>query len=493
MKILLVEDDSYTQEVLQATLTKQNFLVDGVTDGETAWELLGQFTYDLLLLDVMLPKLDGISLCRRLRQAKNPIPIMLLTTRDSLTDKLLGLESGADDYLTKPIDLQELTARIHTLTRRNPLVSNSILTYDRLCLDPVSRQVTYNGQLLKIGRKEYLILELLLRHPHQVFNRSEIIDRLWSLDQEIPTEATVKSHIRSIRRKLEQVGAKDLIETLYGQGYRLNPALQKPPVLEQINSITANVWERAYSKSLDKIAELEQAIAILQSGNLEESLRQQTVFTAHKLAGTLGVFGFEIAAQLSQQIEDVLRLPIVPPESATQLWQWIQALRRELDGTQRSIAQRCVSSIALPNTQSTATSTWQNTRILAIDDDPNVLNQIQSILTAQGMQTHCLTQATELWEVMEQVKPDLLIIDILLPEIDGLTLCQQIRNSSRWAWLPILVLSTRSDRQTVNQVFTAGADDYISKPIVPEELITRLTNRLNRHQLIQQLASNSTH
>lgn len=482
MKILLVEDDSYTQEVLQATLTKQNFLVDGATDGETAWELLGQFTYDLLLLDVMLPKLDGISLCRRLRQAENPILIMLLTTRDKLTDKLLGLESGADDYLTKPIDLQELTARIHTLTRRNPLVSNSILTYDRLCLDPISRQVTYNGQLLKIGRKEYLILELLLRHPHQVFNRSEIIDRLWSLDQEIPTEATVKSHIRSIRRKLEQVGGEDLIETLYGQGYRLNPALEKPPALEEINSITANVWERAYSKSLDKITELEQAIAILQSGNLEETLRQQTVFTAHKLAGTLGVFGFEIAAQLSQQIEDVFRLPIVPPESATQLWQWIQALLRELDGTQRSIAPS--------NTQSSETSTWQNTRILAIDDDPNVLNQIQSILNAQGMQTHCLTQATKLWEVMEQVKPDLLIVDILLPEIDGLALCQQIRNLPRWAWLPILVLSTRSDRQTVNQVFTAGADDYISKPIVPEELITRLTNRLNRHQLIQQLANN---
>ncbi|MFB2880007.1 response regulator [Floridanema aerugineum] len=509
MKILLVEDDSHTQEVLQTTLTKQNFLVDGATDGETAWELLGQFTYDLLLLDVMLPKLDGISLCRRLRQAENPILIMLLTTRDSVTDKLLGLESGADDYLTKPIDLQELTARIHTLTRRNPLVPNSILTYDRLCLDPVSRQVTYNGQLLKIGRKEYLILELLLRHPHQVFNRSEIIDRLWSLDQEIPTEATVKSHIRSIRRKLEQVGGEDLIQTLYGQGYRLNPALQKPPALEQINKITANVWERAYSKSLDKIAELEQAIAILQSGNLEETLRQQTVFTAHKLAGTLGVFGFEIAAQLSQQIEDVFRLPLVPPESATQLWQWIQALRRELDGTQRSIAppniplqKRIYKAGRMPtpqellemsNTQSSTTSTWKNTRILAIDDDPNLLNQIQSILTVQGMQTHCLTEATELWEVMEQVKPDLLIVDILLPEIDGLALCQQIRNSSRWAWLPILVLSVRSDRQTVNQVFTAGADDYISKPIVPEELITRLTNRLNRHQLIQQLASNSTH
>jgi len=244
------------------------------------------------------------------------------------------------------------------------------------------------------------------------------------------------SHIRRIRRKLEQVGAEDLIETLYGQGYRLNPALHKPPAelsspaLEQINSITANVWQRAYSKSLDKIAELEQAIVTLQSGKLEESLCKQTVFTAHKLAGTLGVFGFKVAAQLSQQIEDVFRLAIVPKDSATQLLQWIQALRRELDGKQSSIVQ---VQTAPPNTQSSSTSTWTNTRILAIDDDPNVLNQIQSILTGQGMQTHCLTQVTELWEVMEQVKPDLLIVDILLPEINGLALCQQIRNSPRWA------------------------------------------------------------
>ncbi|HEY9615203.1 MAG TPA: response regulator, partial [Microcoleaceae cyanobacterium] len=317
MRILLVEDDNHTQQVLQATLTSENFLVDAATDGETAWELLQQFTYDLVLLDVMLPGLDGISLCRRLRQAKNPILIMLLTTCSSMEDKLRGLESGADDYLTKPFHPPELMARIRTLARRTTPVVSTLLAYDRLCLDPVSRQVTYDGQLLPTGRKEYLLLELLLRHPHQVFSRHEIIDRLWSLDQEIPTEATVKSHIRSIRRKLERFRAGDLIETLYGQGYRLNPAFGKSsiaqsisaPDLERVNHLTAQVWQRAYLKSLDKLHELEQAIAAVQAGTLEDATRQQAVFIAHKLAGSLYVFGFEIAAELLQQIEDVFRQP----------------------------------------------------------------------------------------------------------------------------------------------------------------------------------------
>jgi len=229
------------------------------------------------------------------------------------------------------------------------------LTFERLRLDPVSREVTYDGQLLKIGRKEYLILELLLRHPSQVFNRHDIIDRLWSLDEEVPTEATVKSHVRSIRRKLEQVNASELIETLYGQGYRLNPAFLAPPTPQplsadnfQVDTLTAQVWQRAYAKSLAKLSEIEQAIATLQSGSFEEPLRQQTIFTVHKLAGSLYVFGFEVAAQLLQQAEDELRQAIVPPETAAKLLQWLQIVRLELAGQQSSNIQ--IQTALLPPT-----------------------------------------------------------------------------------------------------------------------------------------------
>jgi DNA-binding response OmpR family regulator/HPt (histidine-containing phosphotransfer) domain-containing protein len=351
MRILLVEDDRHTQDLLKTSLVQENFLVDEAEDGETAWELLQQFSYDLVLLDVMLPRLDGISLCKRLRQTQNPIPVLLLTTRSSVSDKLLGLESGADDYVTKPFHLEELVARIRTVARRNPTTVNSVLTCDRLCLDPTSRQVTYDGQDLKMGRKEYLILELLLRHPHNVFNRSDFIDRLWSLDQDLPTEATVKSHIRRIRRKLEEVGAADLIETLYGQGYRLNPALVEAseypsatvqPLSEasvkQVHELTAQVWQRAYGKSLEKIGELEQAIANLRADELDEATREQAVFMAHKLAGSLHIFGFELAAQWLQAIEDTFRQPTVSPAIAPQLQQWLALVRLDLAGQPGAIA-----------------------------------------------------------------------------------------------------------------------------------------------------------
>ncbi len=347
MRILLVEDDRATQDLLKDSLISEHFLVDEAEDGEIAWDLLQQFPYDLVLLDVMLPRLDGIALCQRLRRTANPIPVMLLTTRATLADKVLGLESGADDYVTKPFHLQELIARIHTIARRHATTVSAVLTCDRLALDPTSRQVTYDGQLLKIGRKEYLMLELLLRHPHQVFSRHDFIDRLWSLEEEIPTEATVKSHIRSIRRKLEQVGAGELIETLYGQGYRLNSALNKPtvtqllspPDLDHIDTLTTQVWQRAYSKSLDKIGELEQAIAQLPAGDFTEATRQQAIFTAHKLAGSLYIFGFELAAQLLEQIEDELRQAIVSPNRAAQLLKWTQIVRLELAGQQSTSVQ----------------------------------------------------------------------------------------------------------------------------------------------------------
>lgn len=349
MKILLVEDESHTQEILQTALSRQNFLVDQATDGEMAWELIQQFNYDLVLLDVMLPKLDGFSLCRRLRQADNPVLILLLTIRDRLNDKILGFESGADDYLTKPFALPELFARIRSLTRRQATLVPPVLSYGLLSLNLTSRQITYAGQPLKVGRKEYLFLELLLRHPNRVFSRSEIIDRLWSLDQEVPNESTIKSHVRSIRRKLEQVGAKNAIETLYGQGYRLNPellqssqsplsaapaehAIQEDSILEQVNQFTAQVWQRAYTKSLQQLNELEQAILSLSKETREEATRPQAIFMAHRLAGALSVFGFDRAAQMLLKIEDMLRQAQVSPDQVPQLLEGVRLVRSELEG-----------------------------------------------------------------------------------------------------------------------------------------------------------------
>ncbi|MFN6463312.1 MAG: response regulator transcription factor [Nostoc sp. DedVER02] len=221
MKILLVEDEYRIAKALAEVLIDQNYLVDIASDGQVGWEFAKAFPYDLIVLDLMLPKLDGITLCRQLRQEGYSIPILLLTAKDTSTDKVIGLDAGADDYVVKPFDLQELMARIRALLRRGITILPTVFEWEKLRLDPSNYEVTYNGQPVHLTPKEYQILELFLRHSHQVFNRNDILKHLWSFE-EPPGEETIKVHIRSLRQKLKVAGANvDFIETIYGLGYRL--------------------------------------------------------------------------------------------------------------------------------------------------------------------------------------------------------------------------------------------------------------------------------
>ena len=221
MRILIVEDDRRIAQALGETLRDRQYLVDLAADGEAGWEFIEAFDYDLILLDVMLPKLDGISLCQRLRRAGYMTPVLMLTARDTSNDKVMGLDVGADDYVVKPFDLPELMARIRALLRRGKETLPPVLEWEQLRLDPSSCEVSYAEQCLHLTPKEYKLLELFLRHPHQVFSRSAILDHLWSFEDP-PTEEAVKVHIKDLRKKLRLAGAPpDLIETVYGLGYRL--------------------------------------------------------------------------------------------------------------------------------------------------------------------------------------------------------------------------------------------------------------------------------
>jgi DNA-binding response OmpR family regulator len=223
MRILLVEDNQPVARSLTDALEKQHYTVDWVADGETGWQQIEAMTYDLILLDVMLPQVDGISLCRRVRSSGIATPVLMLTARDTSTDKVLGLDAGADDYVVKPFDLPELSARIRALLRRSTTTTSSLLVWERLSLDPSKFVVTYADTPLELTRKEYAILELLLRNGDRVLSRSAFIDRLWALDV-IPGEEAVKFHIKELRKKLKSAGAPpNLIETVYGLGYRLRP------------------------------------------------------------------------------------------------------------------------------------------------------------------------------------------------------------------------------------------------------------------------------
>lgn len=221
MRILIVEDDDRIAKPLAEDLRHQHYVVDLAYDGIAGWEFTQAVTYDLILLDLMLPKIDGITLCQRLRSHGYPGFVLMLTAKDTLTDKVIGLDAGADDYLVKPFELEELTARIRALSRRPPDLQTLILRYEKLEIAPTLHTATYAGKLLNLTPKEYRILECFLHNPSQVFTRAMLLDKLWELDQ-ISGENTIKTHIGNLRQKLKRAGSQaNLIETVYGVGYRL--------------------------------------------------------------------------------------------------------------------------------------------------------------------------------------------------------------------------------------------------------------------------------
>ncbi|NJL55071.1 response regulator transcription factor [bacterium] len=221
MRVLIVEDDVQLADILTEALTNRQYNVDVVHDGETAWEWFKALSYDLILLDVTLPKLDGIRFCQRLRDRHSTIPILMLTARDTVSDKIVGLDAGADDYMVKPFDLEELMARIRALLRRGNTTSRANLIWGKLKLDSSTYDVQYDGEAIALTPKEYALLELLVSNGRRVLSRPGIIERLWALDDS-PTEEAVKFHIKALRQKLRAAGApEDLIETVHGLGYRL--------------------------------------------------------------------------------------------------------------------------------------------------------------------------------------------------------------------------------------------------------------------------------
>jgi DNA-binding response OmpR family regulator len=221
MRILLVEDNVQLADILQEVLMEQRYMVDVVNNGVSAWTQTQMLPYDLILMDVMLPKLDGIELCRSLRANGYQTPILMVTGLDGSMDKVTALDAGADDYIVKPFDLPEFLARVRALLRRGRLSSPPILEWQDLRLNPMTYEVTYHDRALHLTPKEYALLELLLRNGRKVLSRSVILESLWSLEDP-PAEETVKAHIKSLRHKLKAVRAsEDPIETVRGVGYRL--------------------------------------------------------------------------------------------------------------------------------------------------------------------------------------------------------------------------------------------------------------------------------
>jgi two-component system OmpR family response regulator len=230
MRILIVEDAVKLAQSLKKGLEAEGYAVDVLHDGLAARKRLAAARddaegsrYDLLLLDVMLPGVDGFTLCRELRDRGLAVPVLMLTARDVTADKVTGLDSGADDYLVKPFVFEELLARIRTLLRRPPVTLPPTLVVGDLSLDPAQRRVVRDGEEITLSAKEFGLLELFMRHPGQVLTRDRILDHAW--DEEYDAFSNIVDvYVGRLRRKLDKPGAPSRIETLRGAGYVLRAA-----------------------------------------------------------------------------------------------------------------------------------------------------------------------------------------------------------------------------------------------------------------------------
>jgi two-component system response regulator QseB len=219
VRILIVEDDPRIAEPVEEDLRRQHHVVDVTKDGLQGFDYAAAGSYDLILLDIALPGLDGVSLCRKLRALDEQAMILMVTARDSIEDKVVALDAGADDYVVKPFDLAELAARVRAIGRRtrNP---RPVLNHGLLSLDPSTTRVTCDGRAVALTRTEYAILETLMRNTRQIFTRAMLQEKVTTFENESGPES-IKTHIANLRRKVLASGGKDPVQTIYGLGYRL--------------------------------------------------------------------------------------------------------------------------------------------------------------------------------------------------------------------------------------------------------------------------------
>lgn len=229
MRILLVEDEPDLGSAIKRTLNQQNYVVDLFLDGNDAWESLQTPTleYTLAIFDWLLPGLSGIELLQRMRRKNMALPTLMLTAKDTLEDKIMGLDAGADDYLIKPFSMAELLARLRALQRRSPQLGPQQLQVGNLTLDYGLNTVFLQSEsgeqkIIFLTHKEFQLLEYFMKHPNQIVNRDRILSQIWEWGAE-PMSNVVAAQVRLLRRKLAQYGCENWIETVYGLGYRFSP------------------------------------------------------------------------------------------------------------------------------------------------------------------------------------------------------------------------------------------------------------------------------
>ncbi len=221
MRLLIVEDEPKMARVLRRGLEEEGYAIDVSADGVDALHMATENEYDAVILDVMLPELDGVEVCRQMRERGRWAPVLMLTAKDAITDRVRGLDSGADDYLTKPFSFDELLARLRSLVRRGVRERPTVIRVGPLTMDPARRRVRHSGTDVQLSAKEYALLEYFMRHPGEVLSRTRILDHVWDYNYDGGSNV-VDVYVRYLRKKIDEPFGTSLLRTIRGAGYVLD-------------------------------------------------------------------------------------------------------------------------------------------------------------------------------------------------------------------------------------------------------------------------------
>jgi diguanylate cyclase (GGDEF)-like protein len=485
MRILVVEDDELTAQALTAILTVHCYAVEVATTGAAGLALLDSFEYDLLILDVQLPNVDGIEICRRVRalgqqmeheRSGPPLPILMLTGRDSHHDRALGLDAGADDYVVKPFDEEELVARIRALLRRGGSSTTALLEWGELKLNPSTREVTYQAKPLTLTPKEYGLLELFLRNRRRVFSCSSILDHLWTYE-DTPGEEAVRTHIKGLRQKIKAVGApSDLVETVYGVGYRLRLLKDTAPDTssvatspeQTVRSKLSNVWQRHQDRISKQITVIEQVTSPPPDATRHQQASQQ----AHTLAGALGIFGFAEGSRLAKEMEQILATGYpLKAKDLTQLAELLATLRQVID-IPTTHADRPDSDFP--------TAIDKSDLLLVISRDRAFLQTLESELSLWNYQMTIASTAKSIAKICENDSPKIALIDLECFDSTeaGMTIVSSLQHQS--PPIPAIVLTNQTNLTERLAVSRHGGRLLLQKSMPIAQIIESVTQVTQR-------------
>jgi len=622
VKALLIEDDRAIGEILSEVLTTHHWVVEWAKDGEMGLDLAISHDYDLILLDIGLPKLDGITVCKQLRSRGCHTPILLLTGQDSTAAQVAGLDAGADDYVAKPFNLDVVLARVRAVARKGKPIT-PVMNWETIQLNPASGEVSCNGNPVRLTAKEYGLLELFLLNPQRIYSRRAILDHLWDFATS-PGEETVSTHVKCVRQKLKAAGASDPIETVHGLGYRLRspaspsapsrpispkalpPTLsgseEQPPASQQkAQAVTSKVWNQFKTQYLEQIQTLETLVCRLQPGSTSPQ-QQESQRLAHKLVGSMGMFGLMEASQQAKKLELLMQSPAIEAAQIAEAIQWVEGLKQAIAqaqvvlppkvqplpvqtflsaptaqllivdddllladrlrveaiawnlqvevATDLTVARQMIAQnppgvilldLSFPGEETgltlmqemearspkipivictaredlrdrvaaaqlgvsaflqkplpayeilkaltdvlnrTALASQDKPHVLIVDDDPGLLQVLSGLLSSQGVQVTTSSNPQAFWQVLAETKPAMLILDLEMPEFNGIELCQVVRTDPQWQHLKVLFLSAHSEGDVIARAYAAGADDYLSKTLPQPELVARILTRLGHN------------